>query len=336
MIPIAAGAIWQPLQQLASQTGALASHAVSTDIGFDYLGRSLARYSAEAYQHYNARRYASAQAHIQGMTTVCIACHSKRPSPSDSPFAEGFVSESQLAKLPLVQRAQLQMATRQFDAAISSYERLFADPSIHPAELIAGPLTGYLILCIRVKGDLSRLVASLKALTHRPKLWRSLQADLGHRISVMQTRRDELKRPPTLAKGRELIDAALAATTYPMQRRPLIDYIVASSLLNRFIEAQVSERLQTAEIAEAYYLLGLAEYRIDRDFWVSQAGRYLEASIRIAPDKPFAQQAFALLEEETIVGFTGSTGTVVPSILTSRAVWSMNDQRTKNERRPTA
>lgn len=280
--PILEPNIRQSLRLLSEQTAALSEHVANSDIGFEYLGRSLASYTADASRHYDARRYENAQVLIQHMTNVCIACHSRLPSPGDSPLAEGFVSQSQIAKLPLEQRAELQAATRQFDAAIHTYEQIFADPSIHPADIIGGPLTDYLILCIRVKGDLSRPVPTLKAFTRRPKLWRSMQDDIGHWIDSLQTLRDEPNQPATLKKGRALIDAAFTPDTYPIDRRPLVQYIAASSVLNRFIKAQDPKSSRTPEVAEAYYLLGLTEYRIDRDYWVSQADHYLEAAIRMA------------------------------------------------------
>jgi hypothetical protein len=88
-----------------------------------------------------------------------------------------------------------------------------------------------------------------------------------------------------------------------------VHYLVASSLLQRFVDLPPPSDRDTAE---AYYLLGLCETHIGDETWVSEADLYLESAIRIAPDAPFAEDAFALLEEETLAGYTGSGGPHLP------------------------
>jgi hypothetical protein len=58
--------------------------------------------------------------------------------------------------------------------------------------------------------------------------------------------------------------------------------------------------------------LGWYLYDIGDRQWVSQAGLYLESAIRLAPKEPFAAEAYVLLEEDTIVGYTGSAGSNLP------------------------
>jgi hypothetical protein len=56
----------------------------------------------------------------------------------------------------------------------------------------------------------------------------------------------------------------------------------------------------------------LTEGRIGRDFWVSQAHQYLESAIRLAPKQAFAKHAYALLEEDIVLSYSGSSGINVP------------------------
>ena len=67
------------------------------------------------------------------------------------------------------------------------------------------------------------------------------------------------------------------------------------------------------DAAEAYYLLGLAETHIGDTYWVSQADIYLESAIRLAPKEPFAEDAYLVLEEETVASYTGSQGEQLPA-----------------------
>jgi hypothetical protein len=64
--------------------------------------------------------------------------------------------------------------------------------------------------------------------------------------------------------------------------------------------------------AEAYYLLGLIETRIGHVYWLSQAEAYLETAIRLAPGQPLASDAYTLLDEFLVAGYSGSGGTNVP------------------------
>jgi hypothetical protein len=65
-------------------------------------------------------------------------------------------------------------------------------------------------------------------------------------------------------------------------------------------------------VAEAYYLLGAVETRIGQSFWESPADFYLEMAIRMAPGSDSGRKAYAMLEEETVLGFTGSGGEHLP------------------------
>ena len=57
---------------------------------------------------------------------------------------------------------------------------------------------------------------------------------------------------------------------------------------------------------QAFYLLGVTEARIGRNYWVTPAPFLLEKAIRLAPGEPFAAEAFALLERETLQAYEGS------------------------------
>jgi len=94
------------------------------------------------------------------------------------------------------------------------------------------------------------------------------------------------------------------------ERDALVDYLDASALLYRGL---ADARISRSEQADAYYLLGVIETRIGRSFWLSQAEAYLETAIRLAPGKPVARDAYALLEEFLVAGYTGSGGEHVPA-----------------------
>ena len=65
--------------------------------------------------------------------------------------------------------------------------------------------------------------------------------------------------------------------------------------------------------AEAYYLLGLVESRTVDSHWVPQAEVHLESAIRLAPEAPFAEDAYAVLEEYVIIGWGGASSSDLPA-----------------------
>jgi hypothetical protein len=302
------------LASLSGNAVILAAHARRDDAARRFFGESLARDAGDALDRYDAGRYDSARFLIQQATENCVACHTRLPSPGDSPVAADFVAQSALVGLPLDERARLQVATRQFGDALTSLETLLASPDLHAAEMLS-PLGDYLIVAVRVKGEPERAIPTLEKFSRRPDLWRHLQLDVEQWIASLRKLEPALRKSPDLDTARGILEDSKQLTQFPADRRAFADYVVASSVLNRFIE---SGNGSPQQVAEAYYLLGVCESRIDDTYWVSPSDRYLETAIRMAPRAPFAKEAYALLEEEVILDYTGSAGTQLPPSMARR------------------
>ncbi len=302
------------LAALSDSAAALAGHTRGRTPDLGFLARSMAGEAAEIQHRYERGRYESAAFLLQELTEYCVACHSARRSPGDSPRAEHFIDDTTLATLPPVERVQLQLATRRFDDALSTLEEIIASPSTHPAQAFL-PLTEHLTISIRVTGDLDRPTAVLKRFSHRPDLWRHLRLDVQRWLVALRELRGVAAAEPSLESARRVIDAGKRTILFPADRAALVHYVVASTILHRYIE---SHPIGGPDVAEAYYLLGLTESRIGRAYWVSQADFFLETAIRMAPKQPFAEQAYALLEEETILEWSGSSGIHLPANVEQR------------------
>jgi tetratricopeptide (TPR) repeat protein len=307
-------AVTRALEALEAHADTLAAHAASSDPARRYLGDSLAADARHALARYREGRIDSAAFLIQQATENCIACHTKLPSGQDAPVAQQFVSRSALAALPPEERARMLVATRQFDEALDVFETVFATPGIHPATML-GSLTDYLIVSIRVKDDYDRPIPVLEKFARRQDLWMQLRSDVEQWIADLRTLRPLRQAQPSLATARKLVEEANHMDPFPSDHRGLVRYIVASSLLNRFLHGH--ER-PPAEAGEAWYLLGVTELQTGDSFWLSQADFYLETAIRTAPHAPSGRQAYALLEAETLEGYTGSSGVHVPADVSRR------------------
>jgi hypothetical protein len=234
--------------------------------------------------------------------------------PGDSPLATSFVDASTLAALPRPERVRLLIATRQFDEGLGVLEQLLADPAV-PATGLVAPLAEALVVSIRVKNDYDRPLPILDAFLQRPDLWRRLRSDAEQWMRSLRELRPLRERKPDLATARKLVGEARTLTPPPMGRAALVHYVVASSLLHRFLEAGPES---PRDAAEAWYLLGITEVGTNSGFWVFQADVYLETVIRTDPKAPSAERAYALLEESVVQAYSGSAGVSVPPEGSSR------------------
>jgi hypothetical protein len=296
------------LRSLAAGADALAEHAGTRDPDARFLGAALAHDAREVLRAFELGRTGSAIFFLQQTTGNCVACHSRLPHPGDSPVAEAFARDEALAKLPPLERGRLLVATRRFEQALATFESVFADPKIHPAETLSA-WTDYLVVSLRARQDFARPVPVLEKFAARPDVWENLRDDLREwRVSVLELS-PSARAEPSLGAARELLDQANLRMRFPADRRALVQYIAASAILHRYLAAHPEP---STEAGEAYYLLGLAELHINRDYWVSQADFFLETAIRTAPRSKFARDAYALLEQETLLGYTGSAGLQLP------------------------
>jgi hypothetical protein len=167
-------------------------------------------------------------------------------------------------------------------------------------------------VAIRVKNDLARPVPVLAKLAERQGLWSNLRTDLRRWKTTLEQYATVSGKPakPTLAAARALIDDAHEIMSFPTDRQGLVRYLLASAEMHRYLEEHAGET--SRDVAEAYYLLGLVESRTNFNYLVSEADFYLETAIRMAPKDLIGQEAYRLLEEETVLGWSGSGGSHIP------------------------
>ena len=86
-------------------------------------------------------------------------------------------------------------------------------------------------------------------------------------------------------------------------------FVVASSLLHRFLNTQPADK---GALAEAYYLLGITEASISRTAGLSETPFFLETAIRLDPTSAVAAKAYDVLNIYILTEYTGSLGTRMP------------------------
>jgi tetratricopeptide (TPR) repeat protein len=296
------------LDSLVSNANGLKAHGSSQESGFAYLSASLARDSLDIQKRFLEGRVDEARFLLRHLTETCVACHSRLPDDREHALGKSLTEEQAISALPREERVQFEVATRQFDRALATYESLFSDPKTSIADLdLSGDLENYLEICLRVQGDPDRAISNLERLASRKDLPSRLQPQVEIWIESLRLLGDA-PDGDAIERARELVKPVLEDFR-ASENSELVRLIAASGLLHRYVASSSDSQ---ERVGEAYYLLGVIESRIGRSFWASQTEFFLETAIRMGPKERYADAAFALLEEFLVSGFTGSSGAHVP------------------------
>jgi hypothetical protein len=302
--------ILEALRALSGNAERLAAHGQEAPPYLDFLRRSLAREAQIILQRYEQGQYQAAQFGLHYLTEHCFACHSKLPSARRFALGQRFLEEAPLASLPLKERARLAVATRQFHTALALYETMFRSPTMAAQDLgLMGAFEDYLKLVLRVDDDPMRAFLTLETFRQRPDVPYYLAEYMTSWREALQELRSIAAPEETLAYARTLIREGQLRNRFPADRRGLVHFVVASSLLHRSVDANATGG---PSLAEAYYLLGVTEAYISRSLWISETEFFLETAIRLAPQSVYARKAYAFLEEYLLTGYTGSSGLHLP------------------------
>jgi len=308
-------AILAQLTRLAAAGSQLESHGRARDASFDFFARSLARDTAEIRDRFADGRPEEARFLLHELTQDCVACHSRLPSEHDAALGRRLMSEQSVAALPLDERAQLQFATRQFEAAQTTLEALLASPDRSASDLdLSGSLDEYLELGLRVRRDPARPAATLERFAARPDVKQRLRERVQRWVASLRELEGRKRAATPLAEAQALLVIAQDRTRFPAERDALVFDLAASGELHRFVDGQPPG----PDVAIAFLELGRIESRVGRSYWLSQADVYFETSIRMAPGEPSAPVALAELEDFLTSGYTGSGGRQVPADVQQR------------------
>jgi hypothetical protein len=297
------------LSTLADGASALERHAVSRDPGFAYLARGLSDLARTASLLVAAGREEAGRRIVRRLVDQCVACHTRVSTLPTSQLGEELLAEIDIESLSLADRAHLEIATRQFEQALTTYERLLGSEALAGAGTPSPELVRYLAVSLSEVGDRARASSTLVALRDGPDVNPELRADFAAWSSSIGELDRERFQGPGLARARALLERSQDVAARTSWRRALVFDLEARLELQRFLEGQSDLSL---EVAEAYYHMGVVEERIWDRPWISNAAPFLEESIRLAPGQPSARDAYERLERIWVLGYTGSAGTTLP------------------------
>jgi hypothetical protein len=283
------------LQALAKNAEELQSHGGGLDPSFDLARRSISRDATEALAAFRDHNYIGSRFILNRITDNCVTCHTKLPSERQFGPGKDFLDSIDLASMPLTVRANLQIAARQFGDAQKTYEDVLADKKMTADDLYTyAVIENYLRVSIGSMNDTKRPAAALGALAKRPDMPVSLKANVQVWLQSLESLKLNVPKGEELAVARAMVSTARERTTAASDRSRLVDFVGAITLLHRYLRDGGHTNM---EVAECYYLLGVAESYVSHSDWISETDYLLEKSIRTAPKSGVAKQALAFLEE---------------------------------------
>ncbi len=298
------------LDQLAAAATDLEAHAPASNAAFSFLSQSLASDARAVRSRVGDGRYRDAGYRIVRMTQTCVACHARLPSEEKAAFAAPLIERLDVERIEPAQLARFDVATRQFDRALTRYESMLADPEQLPAQLeYSGAIADYLVVALRVRAATGRAEAALSRFAKRSDLTAQQVRVVPIWVAALERYGDSLASEPSLERAREILRAGAEQSRHPNDSSDLAHRVLASALLYRFLDAQEASQ---SDRATALLLLGETDAFLRRSFERSEAEFYLEQAIRLAPGTPVAQEAYARLEDQVLFGYTGSSGLNLP------------------------
>jgi hypothetical protein len=294
------------LAKLANSADALAEHGTSGSLDFELLAAAFARAAGRLRQDVREMQPSEARHILVDLTQHCVGCHSRDTARRDFPLSTALNKYLQDQPLDEAERARLQVALRQFQGALETWETVLSDPTIQPVDMaVDGDFVEYLTVAVRVEKAYQRAAEHLEKvsaredtpfyLRRRLQTWvsdlKSLEHDKNRRLSMADARKAFLR--PDTRPGLLWNDSGLVS-----------DLALSASL--RQLVASTDTDVTPEQLAEAYYMLGVLEARTTGLYSaLPNMERFWEAAIRTAPNSPYAVEAYALLEEYAATTFSG-------------------------------
>ena len=266
---------------------------------------------AAAALGFGQREYARSV--LRSLSNYCLACHTRTNSGPSFPAA---TVNPQIEALKTLEKADYLAAIRQFDRALTEYDRLLSDPSSldHRPFDWERALRSSLAIAVRVKKDPERAMNTVERVLANAKTPFYLKEQaLQWKQSLAAWKAEPSAQPATEegfhALAVRLLTEARSLQKYPADRSADILYLRASSAAHDLM----SFAPKGDYAVDALYLAGLS-YEVLSDLNLGDLHEfyYLEC-IQRAPHSDKGTQCFKNYQESVHRGYTGSGGTHIPS-----------------------
>ena len=249
-----------------------------------------------------------ARALVQGAVDHCFHCHTRADI---GPEYFSSAMDYKAVKLSLSEQVDLQVATRQYDAALSLLEQGLGNKgSIFNEEFeVERAIKKYLAIVLRVKRQPDRGIALIDQVLENSNLPIYLMEDLHQwKASLLEGQKVTVGNQ-TLQSAKALINQGRALQAEFGSQKGYIEYLLGSSMMHGLL---TSKELSDLEYSDVYLALGQSYELISSLGLWELPTNYYEACIRQTPGSDIAQQCYKFYERHTVLSYTGSRGTYLP------------------------
>lgn len=300
--------ISKELNNLASNSKGLSEHfSQHKTSDYSFIARSIARDASELEGFYNNQSFEQARFIIHNISGNCVTCHLKAPSKKDFAGPGQLFAKINTELLTDREHAKFKVMSRQFSEALSLYEKALLTTKPFDSDLIVD----FLKVSLIVKRDAKKAKEVLQKLAAQPDLKKSWKQRLSRWVvQVENVQAMGALEKPTLEKARKLATMSGDPKLRPVHdQENVVLHIAASAILHQMLNENEPNNLRDSEI---YFMLGKAEESLADSIWVSEIENYLEQSIRLAPRSKWSKLSYELLEDQYVLGYSGSSGTHIP------------------------
>lgn len=255
---------------------------------------------------------------LQGITGYCIACHTRHDKGPSFPY---FPLDAKADKLTPKEKADLLIATRQFEEGLKAYQRLIQDEKLAKNapfewEHLVARAVG---ITVRVKNDPAATMEVLNlalGVKNAPDFCRSNLIKWKRSVEAWsaESKQELSSEADKLAAMKKIFDHARANQVFPADRSAEVDFLRASALAHDIL--RVSKNPESK--ARGLFVAGVTSEIVNAPLFWPMHEQYYQRCITEAPHTPVAAECYERFEQSVYFGYTGSAGTRIPEELTVR------------------
>jgi hypothetical protein len=307
-------------EQLSKLSHSMAERTLSPDLdpSMKLLGDLFAEEADRARDALKSGNIAYSRYLLKGVAQGCIACHTRTQS---GPAFSAAPKSALFARLPAIERAEIQVAIREFAPALETLRGILKDQTLlkeKPGDWASAARLG-LMVAVRTQQDpkvaqewVNLILAEPHApyfLSHDAKAWK-----VAIEKWIAEPKREAVTAEGLYAEAVRLFTQAKNSQRYFFDHSADVDYLRASAAAHNLMRLGS----EVPHLDQALLMAGMTYEALGLNRFPELHETYYQACIRRAPHTALAEDCYRRLEQSIYQGYTGSAGTDIPLDLRRR------------------
>lgn len=277
------------------------------DPSIAYILENIENDFGHARESFQSGNFSFSQNLVKSAVNRCFQCHMQN---YENKQWESPVDPKKLKFLSAREKVDLLIAIRNFKEALNTLEKYLVREEVvknAPFEF-ENILKKYLVVSISVQQDPKKTINLLDDIRKKNKLPEHIARWVNNTTDALKQPVDNNPKDP-LAYARKLLNAGDLKKEYEFDLNALVESLRAARILRKFNRESSPSKKQ---LAESYYLLGLAYQNISEPSLWDLHENYFERCIGANPHSQMAKKCFKKFEDSVELRHTGSSGTHYP------------------------